>query len=366
MKRYGNLFNKIVHKQNLLNAHNSAKRGKGKYKAVKYVNNNLSACINSIHYSLIDKTFTTSPYIIENRIEKGKQREICKLPYYKDRIVHHAILQVVEPILQKTYIKDTYQSIKGRGIHKAKKRLQEFIKDKRGTRYCLKIDIKKYYPSVDNSVLKALLRKKIKCQDTLYVLDNIIDSIKGLPIGNYTSQAFGNYYLSFFDHWIKEVKHIKYYIRYADDMVFFSHSKEHLHTLKKEIESYLNVNLKLIIKENWQIFPTNIRGVDFLGFRFFYGYILLRKSIAKTYLKLIYSIQKKGVKIKKLQALMSYYGWIKACNAYNLLRETIKQELLASLGSFCSRLKIKNPFLKLVLVPKKNLNRFGNYQPTLF
>jgi hypothetical protein len=366
MKRYGNLFNKIVHKQNILDAHKNARKGKVNYKAVRYVDRNTATCVNSIYEQLIQKTYTTSPYIIEQRIERGKSREIYKLPYYKDRIVHHAILQIVEPVLQKTYIKDTYQAIKGRGIHKAKKRIHDFLQDKNGTRYCLKIDIKKYYPNVDNQILKTLLRRKIKCQDTLYLLDDIVDSTKGLPIGNYTSQTLGNYYLSFFDHWIKEVKKIKYYVRYADDMVFFLDSKEQLHALQKEIANYLNKNLKLTMKENWQIFPTDTRGVDFLGFRFFHKYTLLRKSISKAYLKLIKSIQHKGVKIKKLHALMSYYGWIKSCDAYNLLRSTFKKDLVDLFDRFCSRIKIKNPLNKIVLAPKKNINRFGNYQPTLF
>jgi RNA-directed DNA polymerase len=254
MKRYGNLFSKITHKQNILNAHNKAKRGKRDYRAVKYVEENLTSCVNEINEELINKTYKTSKYIIDSRIERGKQREIHKLPYFKDRIVHHAILQVIEPILQETYIKDTYQSIKGRGVHKAKDRIKSFFRDKEGTKYCLKIDIKKYYPSIDNEVLKILLRKKIKCSDTLKLIDEIIDSTKGLPIGNYTSQTFGNYYLSFFDHWIKENKNIKYYIRYADDMIFMLESKEELHKLKNEIEEYLSENLNLKLKENWQYF----------------------------------------------------------------------------------------------------------------
>jgi len=210
------------------------------------------------------------------------------------------------------------------------------------------------------------LRKKIKCKDTLNLIDEIIDSTKGLPIGNYTSQTFGNYYLSFFDHWIKENKRIKYYVRYADDMIFMLNSKEELHKLKDEIEKYLAENLNLTLKENWQIFPTNVRGIDFLGFRFFSKYTMLRGSIKKAYMKIIKSIHTKGVKIEKINSIMAYYGWIKASDSYNLLRNSVSKSIIKKFNSFCERLEIKNPLKKLVLVPKNKMNIYGNYQPTLF
>ena len=365
LKRYGNLFSKISHKQNILNAHNKAKKGKSEYSAVKYVEANLTSCIDEINEELENRTYETSDYEIDTRIERGKEREIYKLPYFKDRIVHHAILQVIEPILSETYIKDTYQSIKGRGVHKAKDRLKEFLKDTENTKYCLKIDIKKYYPNVDNTVLKTLIRKKIKCKDTLNLVDEIIDSTKGLPIGNYTSQTFGNYYLSYFDHWIKENKKIRYYIRYADDMVFLLDNKEDLHELKKDIDKYLYENLKLTLKENWQVFPTEIRGIDFLGFRFFHKYTMLRNSIKKAYMKVIKSIKKRGATLQNINSVMAYYGWLKASDSYNLLRATVSL-IVKKFYFLCSKLKIKNPLDKIVLVPKKNINSFGNFQPSLF
>jgi len=365
LKRYGNLFSKISHKQNILNAHNKAKKGKSEYSAVKYVEANLTSCIDEINQELKNRTYKTSEYEIDTRIERGKEREIYKLPYFKDRIVHHAILQVIEPILSETYIKDTYQSIKCRGVHKAKDRMKEFLKDTENTKYCLKIDIKKYYPNVDNEILKKLLRKKIKCNDTLNLVDEIIDSTKGLPIGNYTSQTFGNYYLSYFDHWIKENKKVKYYIRYADDMIFMSNDKKYLHKLKKEIEEYLSENLNLTLKDNWQVFPTNTRGIDFLGFRFFHKYTMLRNSIKKAYIQIINSIKKRGATLRKINSTMAYYGWIKASDSYNLLRGTITKNIIEKFDFICLKLKIKNPLNKLVLIPKMN-NRFGNYQPTLF
>lgn len=361
MKRYGNLFDKIINKKNIFDAHNKAKKGKKKYQTVIKFEEKLTDNINKIHDILKNKEYKVSEYIIDTRVERGKERIIFKLPYSPDRVIHHCLLQIIEPILAKTYIKDTYQSIKGRGIHKAKDRVKMFLTDKPNTQYCLKIDIKKFYPSVNNEILKNLIRKKIKCKDTLWLMDEIIDSTKGLPIGNYTSQTFGNFYLSYFDHFVKEKLKVKYYVRYADDMVFFSNSKEKLHLIKIQIENYLNKELDLQLKSNWQIFPTYTRGVDFLGFRFFNRFILIRKSIKKAYCKTI----KQKQSIQNMQKFASYYGWLIASNSYNLIRKTISKELIQKYQKICDKIKISNPFRKIILKPKK-VNQYGYYQPTLF
>lgn len=366
MKRYGNLFAKITHKQNILTAHKNARKGKKRYAEVRKFDNELTKSIDDIHNLLKDKKYKVSPYRIDTRIERGKERIIFKLPYRYDRVIHHTLLQVVEPILSEVYIKDTYQSIKGRGVHKAKKRVLEFLKDKENTKYCLKIDIRKFYPSVDNGILKSLIRRKIKCNDTLWLCDEIIDSTKGLPIGNHTSQTFGNYYLAFFDHFVKEDLRVKYYVRYADDMVFFSSSKEELHNIKSKVEEYLKTNLKLELKSNYQIFPTDTRGVDFLGFRFFHYFTILRKSIKKGYLKIVKTFKNGGARIKTLQSLMSYWGWLKATDSYNLQRTTLTKFVLEKISKLSKMVGIKNPLKNFYIVPKVNTNQYGNYQPTLF
>ena len=182
-----------------------------------------------------------------------------------------------------------------------------------------------------------------------------------MPIGNYTSQTFGNFYLSYFDHFIKETLKVKLYTRYADDMVFFSNSKQELHDIKIKLETYLNNELNLELKSNWQIFPTYIRGLDFLGFRFFNRFILIRKSIKKSYLKVIKSIPS----LKSLHSFSSYYGWLKHTNSYNLIRKTITKNLIYQYQKICDKIKISNPFRKIILIPKK-VNKYGFYQPSLF
>jgi RNA-directed DNA polymerase len=321
MKRYSNLYTKIYDIENIKLANKNAQKGKSKYSEVKLVNENPEKYILEIHNILKNKTFKNSEYEVFKRLDRGKEREIFKLPYFPDRIIHHCIMQVLEPIWMKIFIQDTYASMKHRGIHAGVKRMKLFLKDKTNTQYCLKLDIKKFYPSIDHDILKKIVRKKIKCKDTLWILDEIIDSAKGLPIGNYLSQFLSNLYLAYFDHWIKEEKSIKYYSRYCDDIIVLHNSKEFLHVLLKDIKYYLETNLNLTVKHNWQIFPTKIRGIDFLGYRFFGKYTLIRKSISKEFLFKVKNLNSKEILTKSnVCSLMSYFGWIIHGNGYNLLK----------------------------------------------
>lgn len=317
MKRLGNLFERIIDKENIRLAHFNAQKGKTFYKEVKMVNADIDFYVESIHRMLADKTFKNAPYEIVYKRCSGKDREIYKLPYYPDRIIHHAIMQIVEPIWQSVLIDATYSSIKGRGIHTGLKRLKIDLENVEKTQYCLKLDIKKFYPSVNNAVLKSIVRRKIKDEDLLWLLDEIIDSTQGVPIGNYLSQYLSNVYLAYFDHYCKEVLSIKYYHRYCDDIVILHSSKEHLHTVYKVIETYLNDVLKLQVKSNYQVFPVAVRGIDFLGYRFYHTHILLRKRIAKAMKR---AVRKKGPST----AAASYYGWCKHANCYNLRQKYLK------------------------------------------
>lgn len=320
MKRIGNVYSKIYDIENIKLAHKNARKGKTFYKEVKMVDGDEDLYCRKIADMLITHTFVNSPYTEFTKVDKGKLRVIHKLPYYPDRIVHHAIMQILEPIWKKILITDTFQSIVGRGIHKGKSRIEPVIRSGEG-KYCLKLDIKKFYPSVNNGILKSVVRRKIKCVETLQILDLIIDSIQGLPIGNYLSQYFGNIYLSYFDHYIKEELRVKYYYRYCDDIVILAKSKEELHSILGLIRKYLKDKLKLEIKRDYQVFPIS-RGVDFLGFRFFNKYTLMRKSIATNLKRTV----KKFVRCPEASAirkLTSYYGWILACDGINLWKHCI-------------------------------------------
>jgi hypothetical protein len=222
----------------------------------------------------------------------------------------------MEEIFISTFTADTYSCIRGKGIHAAANAVKAALKDEAGTQYCLKLDIKKFYPNVDHAILKQLLRRKLKDRDLLWLLDGIIDSADGLPIGNYLSQYFANFYLTYFDHWLKEEKRVKYYFRYADDLVILAPDKPYLHELFKEIQSYLNDNLKLTIKDNYQVFPVDARSIDFVGYRFYHTHTLLRKSIKQSFAR-------KAKKNKTPQSLSSHMGWAKHCNSKHLVKKLL-------------------------------------------
>lgn len=323
----------------------NAKRGKAHYGEVKMVESDPEKYLLQIQAMLRDRTFRNSPYEVFTKTDKGKAREIYKLPYFPDRIIHHCIMQVLEPIWMKTFIKDTYSSLKGRGIHEGVRRIRNALKDKDGTKYCLKMDVRKFYPSINHEVLKKVIRTKIKDPDILWLLDEIIDSADGVPIGNYLSQYFGNLYLSGLDHWIKEEQRCKYYFRYCDDMVVLHSSKERLSELRRSIEKYL-ADIKLTLKDNWQVFPVNARGVDFLGYRFFHNHTLLRKSTAQRFKDKMAHIKchwEHMSPISVINSIMSYHGWMKYADCHNLKTKCIDSTIYRITRKVCHEEDIKNP-----------------------
>lgn len=157
----------------------------------------------------------------------------------------------------------------------------------------------------------------------IWLLDEDIDPETGIPIGNYLSQYCGNFYLSSFDHWLKEKMHVKHAFRYMDDIVIFGSSKEALHKLQKEVKRYFKTELHLTVKGNWQIFPTYVRGLDFVGYRSFLNFTLLRKSSCKSFKQKMNSIRKKTengqmMRYSEWCSINSYKGWLKHCDSYRL------------------------------------------------
>lgn len=330
MKRYNNLFDKIVSLDNLYEADKKARRQKSHRPEVMLFDKNKDKLLLDLQRKLINGEYETSEYYVF-KIYEPKEREIFKLPYYPDRIVHHAIMNIMEPIWVSAFIKGTYSCIRKRGIHKALRDVKFALKDEINTQYCLKLDIRKFYPSIDHDILKTIIRKKIKDKRLLSLLDEIIESAQGVPIGNYLSQFFANLYLTYLDHWIKEQKKVRYYFRYADDIVILGGDKQQLRDLFYDIQDYLNNKLKLNFKDNWQIFKVDSRGIDFVGYRVFHTHTLLRKRIKKRFCKKINKLNKKQNLDKDTykQKICSYIGWIKYCNGRNLLNKMSKyKELL--------------------------------------
>ena len=332
MKRADGLFKKLISKENMMLAYYNSRRGKGWYGEIKEFEKNRDENIEVVANMFKKGTYHTSKYITFKRFDRNKMRIIYKLPYSPDRIGQWAIMLVIEDRIIRHLTDDTYSAIPGRGVHKALKKLKKHLKkDPEGTRYCLKMDIHHYYPSIDHKILKDKFKRIIKDEDILEIMSDIIDSLpedQGIPIGNYVSQYCGNFYLSDFDHWIKEQKHVRYYFRYMDDLVILGSSKKELHQLRREIQKYVRDNLKLEIKKDWQVFPVDDRGIDFMGYRVFHDYTLVRKSsvrnIRKSTRRAWNHIEKTGsITFHDSCSLNSHKGWIEHANTYRLRQKYI-------------------------------------------
>lgn len=318
MKRKGNLYAQIVSLQNLRLADALARRGKGRRKDIVTHDKNQEANLESLHHQLLDRTYKTSTYRTF-LVREPKERLVYELPFYPDRIVHQAIINILEPIFLAMFTADTYSCIKGKGIHAALRAVKLALRDEQGTKYCLKMDIRKFYPSVDHKILKQQLRRKFKDDDLLWLLDEIIDSAPGLPIGNLLSQYFANFYLTGFDHWLKELRMVRRYFRYSDDLVIPASNKPYLHQLLADIKDYLQNNLKLDVKANYQIFPIAARGVDFVGYVFYHTHIRMRKTIKKRFARLV-------AKKPNMASIASYYGWACHANCNHLLKTLLREK----------------------------------------
>lgn len=283
MKRHGNLWPQIIEFENLLLATRKAQKGKRWKANVLQFNYHLETELLALQAALTAKTYQPGSYTTFE-IYDPKCRMISAAPY-RDRMVHHALCNIIQPLFECTFIDDSYANRIGYGTHRALRRFIQFI---RTSDYVLQCDIQKYFPSIDHAILKAIVRRKIKCPDTLWLIDTIIDHSneqipvhelfsgddlltvlhrrRGLPIGNLTSQFFANVYLNGFDHFVKEQLRVKKYVRYVDDWALFSNDKPFLADARFALEEYL-AGLRLRVHPvKSQLFETR-HGANFLGFR---------------------------------------------------------------------------------------------------
>lgn len=335
---------------NLKLAHKRAREDKSYYKEVKMVDENPDYYFKQIEEILVNKTYTITPddYKMMVKNDSGKERNLYVLDYFPHRIIQHALLIQIEDIIFKNLIETTYSSLPARGIHKTLKEMTYDLRnDVENTQFCLQMDIKKFYPSINHEINKKQYRKMFKDDDLLWLIDTIIDSLclddsglkvelnellgelelaedkKGIAIGSVFSQWDGNFNMSEFDHWIKEEKKVKYYYRYCDDLVILAKTKEELHEIRKDIQIYLSERLKLDLKGNYKVYPVDIQGIDFVGYRHFRTYILLRKSTSKRLIRRMRDIQNKidsggQFNYSDYCSINGYMGWLKWCNGHNL------------------------------------------------
>lgn len=273
MKRVGKLFDKVCDFDNLLRAYKRAFRASGRTPAACEFCFRLEKEILQLQRELLSGEYQPAPYRYF-RISDPKAR-IISVADFRDRVVHHALVGVLEPVFERRFIYDSYATRKNKGTHKAILRAQSFI---RKNFFFLKTDIAKYFDSIDHNILLALISRKIKDKDILALTETILRNsdesrgmrrATGLPIGNLTSQFFANVYLDPLDHFIKDERGVKYYIRYMDDMALFSEDKGFLKEILAMMRDFLKEKLKLELKQSATFINTRIHGIPFLGFRIF-------------------------------------------------------------------------------------------------
>lgn len=327
MKRIGYLYPQIYSIENIRLALHNASRGK---RDKNYVRKILK---NEDHYvEQVSEMLRTHTYVFgDNRyktIKDGasqKERDITIPSFYPDQIIHWAVIQVLQPLFMRGMYAYTCGSVPCRGCMAAKRYIER-VKQNTDAQYVLKLDIRKYFPSISHDKLKELLAKKIKDKEALQLLFDIIDhGGPGLPIGYYTSQWLSNFYLQEVDHYIKEQLHIRYYVRYVDDMVLIDADKPKLHKARRQLIDYLKNNRYGIeLKDNWQLWKINSRPIDFVGYRFYATHTHLRKKIFYRFTRVVRKIVAHGLDIKRARRYNAYIGWCKHINFKNYYIQNIR------------------------------------------
>lgn len=325
MKRIGFLYEKICTIDNLVLAvRNATKNKKHRRGIVKDAHDNPELYAQRVKEILESGNVEFAPPRLKTRREHNKIRNIKTPKFYPDQIIHWALMQVIDPIINRGMYRYCCGSVKGRGTSAARKAVIKFTKNDPRIKYVLKADVRRFFESVDIEILKQKFRRVIKDAKVLSLIDAILDNGgSGLPIGYYTSQGFSNFYLQTFDHTVKEKLKIKHYVRYADDIVFLDRNKRKLHKAVKVLGNVLRRgNLKL--KDDWQVWRYGTRPIDFVGYRFYKGYTLLRKQVFYSLTRTVRKIQKFGVRLRQCLRFISYIARAKVINFKKYYLERIK------------------------------------------
>ena len=345
MHAHNNLYHKIYSYNNLLLAFKKARKGKTKKDYVIQFKYNLKENLLRLQERLLSETYKPRP--LKRFIIRDPKTRVIHVSFFEDRIVHHALCNIIEPIFEKIFIHDSCASRKNKGNLFAVKRfnlfkrkasnngklISDIFDDNFVSGYCFKGDIKHYFYEVSHNILIKIIEKKIADEKVINLIKLILINGQekediGMPLGNLTSQFFANVYLNELDYFVKHKLKAKYYIRYVDDFVILHNSKEQLTKWKEQIDAFLKEELKLELhKEKSKVISLS-RGIDFIGFRNFYYYRLLRKrNIRKMLIKIN---QYKNKQITKEKILESYQGWqayAKWADTYKL-REKISEMLI--------------------------------------
>lgn len=299
MKTYNNLYKKLCSIENLRLAYSKARLGKSKRDYVASFESDLQNNLRNLHEELINKTY--SPSQMKKFVVRDPKTRIIHASIFRDRIVHHAIINIINPIYEKIFICDSFASRKNKGTQVAIERFEYFVRkvssngelvknslnNNQIKGYVLKADFRHYFDSVNQEILIKILKKKIKDEDLILLIRKVLSNFEiseqtGMPLGNYTSQFFANIYLNELDYYVKHVLKAKYYIRYVDDFVILHESKKRLEFFIEHINLFLPCLKIKLHPDKTEILPLR-NGITFLGYRIFYHYRLLRKRNIRTF-----------------------------------------------------------------------------------
>jgi retron-type reverse transcriptase len=342
MKTYKNIFEKIAFIKNLHHAYLKARREKSKKFYVIEFEENLENELKELQYELISKTY--EPHSLKRFIIRDPKTRTIHSSFFRDRVIHHAIVNILEPIFEKIFIYDSYASRKNKGTHLAVKRFEEFMRKVSGNGklvkdatnnnqiqgYCLKADIKSYFDNVDHDILIKIIGEKVSDLDAIWLIRQVLNNFKskkigkGMPLGNFTSQFFANVYLNKLDYFVKHELKAKYYIRYVDDIVILHRSKKRLEYFKKEIDKFIVHNLKIWLHPDKSKIIALRNGVTFLGYRIFFHYKLLIKRNLKLAKRKVLMFKNKEITEQKfLEFLQGWEGYAKWASSYNLKKRLL-------------------------------------------
>ena len=334
------LWDEIISDDNIMKAIVEASRGKTKREDFKIIlqrsdEDNISYFrFLAYHYTGDEEEYQHKYVYIHDGIS-NKRRRLIK-PTADEQILHHMVMIVVRRVILRSKYIYAIGSVPNAGCHYGKSVVESWIrKGGKDIKYCLKMDIKKFFDSVDQNILIKIIQTKIQDKETLRLLISIIHCVPtGLPLGLYTSPWLAHLLLEPLDRFIKEVLKVKYYIRYVDDMVIFGSSNKILHKVFNNINDLMTNEYKLQIKENWQIFRFDYidknsqrkgRPVDFLGFQFYRDKVILRRKIYFRIIRLINDMRKVDKSsIYQIRKFMSYLGWLDYTDTYNFYLTYIK------------------------------------------
>lgn len=338
VETYRNLYERIYAYDNLKLAWKRARNGKTKRDYVINFESDLENNINRLKREL--ETFTYAPAQLDTFIVRDPKTRKISASQFRDRVVYHALCNVIMPLFEKGFIYDSFANQKGKGTHKAIMRLGRFLRKvcvpyngvhnrEAVSGFVLKSDVQHYFDTVDHETLLRILQKKIADRNTINLISLILKNHKtkaagkGMPLGNLTSQFFANVYLNELDQFVKHDLKVKYYIRYVDDFVILHRNKRELQRLESQIGKFLRTKLMVQLHPDKSRITRIESGVTFLGFRVFYRYRLLKKSNAKRVWKRLDTLDArcKMGKMSIAQATDSINGWIayaKFGNTYSL------------------------------------------------